>query len=44
MRGSEVATDVPRRPLEKLRAGLDEQTPYKILRGNGIKMLDLDRV
>ena len=30
--------------IEKLCAGLDEQTSYKILRGNAIKMLDLDRV
>ena len=29
---------------EKILAGLDEATAYKILRGNAIRMLELDRV
>ena len=30
--------------IEKLCAGLDDEVAYKILRGNAIKMLELDRV
>jgi predicted TIM-barrel fold metal-dependent hydrolase len=30
--------------VEKMLAGFDDETAYKVLRGNAIKMLDLDRV
>jgi predicted TIM-barrel fold metal-dependent hydrolase len=30
--------------VEQLTADLDDEVTYKVLRGNAIKMLDLDRV
>jgi hypothetical protein len=33
-----------REEVERMTAGLTEEQRYKVLRGNAIRMLDLDRV